>query len=104
LKSASPLRHVSRSSVAVITLSPPALRHPLSPENPLTQSTDPTDPTDPSRLDPQTLDYTTPETARAAEREDPHPWFGYIGLAIPIAAMLVGFAALILFVLYFLNG
>jgi hypothetical protein len=67
----------------------------------LTQSTDPTDP---SRLDPQTLDYTTPQTQRAADREDPTPWFGYIGLAIPIAAMLVGFAALILFLLYVLNG
>ncbi|HEY8748930.1 MAG TPA: hypothetical protein VIM11_13195 [Tepidisphaeraceae bacterium] len=69
-----------------------------------TDLTTPTESTDPNRLEPQTLDYTTPETRAAATTEDPTPWFGYIGIGIAIAAMLVGFAGMLLFALYFLNG
>lgn len=58
---------------------------------------------DPDRLEPQRLDYTSPSTAKD-ERADPAPLFGYIGVGIAIAAMLVGFAGMILFVLYFLRA
>ena len=58
---------------------------------------------DPDRLDPQRLDYTSSSTPKA-EREDPTPLFGYIGLGIAIAAMLLGFVAMVLFVLYFLRA
>jgi hypothetical protein len=59
---------------------------------------------DPNRLPPETLDYTSPQIDRVAAREDPTPWFGYIGIGIAIAAMLIGFAGMLLFALYFLNG
>ena len=58
---------------------------------------------DPDRLDPQHLDYTSASTPKA-EREDSTPLFGYIGLGIAIAAMLLGFVGMVLFVLYFLRA
>jgi hypothetical protein len=58
---------------------------------------------DPDRLEPQHLDYTS-ESAPPPERADSTPFFGYIGLGIAVAAMLVGLAGMVLFVLYFLHG
>jgi hypothetical protein len=58
---------------------------------------------DPDRLEPQHLDYTSSTTPKS-EREDPTPFFGYIGLGIAVAAMLLGFALMVLFVLYLLKA
>jgi hypothetical protein len=58
---------------------------------------------DPDRLDPQHLDYTSSSTSKG-EREDPAPFFGYIGLGIAIAAMLVGLVGMVLFILYFVRA
>ena len=58
---------------------------------------------DPDRLDPQHLDYTSSSTPKA-EREDSASFFGYIGLGIAVAAMLVGLVGMVLFVLYFLRA
>ena len=57
---------------------------------------------DPDRLEPQHLDYTSASTPKS-EPGDSTPFFGYIGLGIAVAAMLVGLAGMVLFVLYFLR-
>jgi len=49
------------------------------------------------------IDYRTPASQPAPPREESAPWFGYIGMGIAIAAMLIGFAGMVLFILYFLG-
>jgi len=61
------------------------------------------DVSDSDRLDPQRLDYTNPSTTKS-EPEDPTPLFGYIGLGIAVAAMLIGLIGMVLFVLYFIRA
>ena len=56
----------------------------------------------PPEPDGTPIDYRTP-AAGPAGREDATPWFGYIGIGIAIAAMLVGFIGMVLFILYFIG-
>ena len=59
---------------------------------------------DPDRMEPQRLDYTSSSSSAPAGGRDGGTWFGYIGLGIAVAAMLVGFVGMVLFVLYFLRA
>lgn len=52
----------------------------------------------------EVIGYRTPAAEPPdAPRDEPAPWFGYIGMGIAITAMLVGFAGMVLFILYFLG-
>ena len=47
----------------------------------------------------QPLDYRAPE-ASDPQAAEPAPWFGYIGLGIAVAAMLLGFLGMIMAVIW----
>ncbi len=57
---------------------------------------------DSDRMETERVEVTS--SAAPGGGRDGGTWFGYIGLGIAVAAMLVGFAGMVLFVLYFLRA